>query len=538
VQQLTTLDRMFSSLDSPTTNATLGGLVLFDPPDAGQAVPDEAFMRRRLTERLRFIPPMNRQVVKAPLPIDHDYLARPSRIDVAEHLRTIRLEAPGTPAQLAAEVSRIMGTSLRKDRPLWDYTIIEGLEDGSVAHLLRIDHLVVDGGSMPSLWTLLSDDPSEDLVADPAYGHPEPLYGRAELVVRQALGLAVRPVAVTRLNARLAGWAVGQVREHGPLAIAAAPTRLLPGKRVRSLLNPALAKRGIAESVPYVEGLRARPTPFNNRVGSERAFVYADLPLADFKDAGKALGGSINDAVLAVCAGALRRYLQDNDVEVDTPLTVCVPVSLRQGGEEPRWANWVHMIFAPLPTHLEDPADRLRFARSAVAAAKANFDALPTHLLREASRFLPPILFNAAVPVMTRVPALSRSAWNVVVSNVRGPSRPDHFNGLRVRGYVPASFLSIGGGINITLQSYTDRIFFGVMSSPQQCPELETLLDHMREELEALVAAAERETSTRSQDQVRQKDRKKVQQGTRKKAPGGTARRASAAERELRSVET
>jgi WS/DGAT/MGAT family acyltransferase len=491
MQQLTTLDRMFSSLDGATTNATLGGLVLFDPPGKGAQVPDEAFMRRRLTERLRYIPPMNRQVVKAPLPVDHDYLARPSRIDVADHLRTVRLEAPGTEAQLAAEVSRIMGTSLPKDRPLWDYTIIEGLEDGSVAHLLRIDHLVVDGGSMPSLWTLLSDEPSEELEADPDYGLPEPVFGKSELVVRQAAGLAVRPAAVAKFNVRLLGWAARQVREHGPLALAAAPTRVLPGKRVRSLLNPALRKRGIAESVPYVPALRARPTSFNGRIGSERHFAYADLPLADVKAAGKALGGTVNDAVLAICAGALRRYMQDHDLDVDTPLTVCVPVSLREGGEEPRWANWVHMIFAPLPTDVEDPAERVGAARRAVAAAKGNFDALPVHLLRESSRFLPPVIFNATVPIMTRVPALSRSAWNVVVSNVRGPSRPDHFNGNRVKGYVPASFLSIGGGINITLQSYVDRIFFGVMSTPQQCPDLETLLQYMREELDVLVAAAE-----------------------------------------------
>ena len=490
MQQLTTLDRMFSSLDGATTNATLGGLVLFDPPGKGAQVPDEAFMRRRITERLRFIPPMNRQVLKAPLPIDHDYLARPSRIDVAEHLRTVRLEAPGTPAQLAAEVSRIMGTAIRKDRPLWDYTIIEGLEDGSVAHLLRIDHLVVDGGSMPSLWTLLSDEPSEELEPDPDYGLPEPLFGKSELVLRQAAGLAARPVAAARFNVRLLGWAARQVREHGPLALAAAPSRVLPGKLVRAVLNPALRKRGIAESVPYVPALRARPTTFNGRIGSERNFAFADLPLADVKAAGKALGGTINDAVLAICAGALRRYMQDHDLDVETPLTVCVPVSLRQGGEEPRWANWVHMVFAPLPTHLDEPAERLTAARRAIATAKGNFDALPVHLLRESSRFLPPVVFNASVPLMTRVPALSRSAWNVVVSNVRGPSRPDHFNGVRVRGYVPASFLSIGGGINITLQSYVDRIFFGVMTTPQQCPDLETLLDYMREEMDALVLAA------------------------------------------------
>ena len=121
---------------------------------------------------------------------------------------------------------------------------------------------------------------------------------------------------------------------------------------------------------------------------------------------------------------------------------MCVPVTLRQGDEEPRWANWVHMIFAPLPTHLEDPAERVRFARKAVSTAKANFDSLPTHLLREASRFLPPIVFNASVPVMTRVPAGRKGDPRELAATAVWLASD-------AAGYVTGQMIPVDGGLTI-----------------------------------------------------------------------------------------
>jgi WS/DGAT/MGAT family acyltransferase len=495
VQQLTALDVMFSSLDTETTNGVLGGLVLHEPPPDGRPAATAAFMRQRFAERLPYLPPLHRELVKVPIGLDHDYLGQPDRIDLLDHIRSISLPAPGTHDQLAAEVSRIMSTSLPTGRPLWDYTVIEGLADGSVAHLLRIHHLVIDGGSMPTLWDLLSDEPTQPFEPLGDTTRRMPRWGKGEMLARELGAVAAKPVAFAAFQAKFLAWIATQTKDFGPLAPLALPFRMsLPGalaQPAQALFNPVLRERGIAEIQPYIPTLRTPRTPFNNRVTAQRTFVFADLPLAQFRDTGKALGGTINDVVLGVCAGALRRYLLENNVPTDDPLIVCVPVSLRTGTESTRWANYVHMIFAPLPTHLDDPLARVRAASAAVKAAKGNFDAMPVGLIREASRFIPSAMFNVMTRVMVKMPdALSKGPWNVVVSNVRGPSTAAYMDGVRIKGYWPASFLSVGGGINITLQSYTDRICFGFMGAPEQVGDLRPLIGYMTDALAETVAAA------------------------------------------------
>ena len=500
MQQLTALDVMFSSLDTESTNGMLGGLVLFEPAAGERAVPDAAFMRHRFAERLDFLPPLHRQVVKVPIGLEHDYLGQPGRIDLLEHIREISLPAPGTHDQLAEEVSRIMSTSLPADRPLWDYTVVHGLQDGSVAHLLRIHHLVIDGSSMPRLWDALSDDPVQPLERLRDSTHQQPRWGAIEMILRELSGVAAKPAQFAGFQAKFVGWLAQQLRDSGPLPVVSLPFRIaLPGQLAgpaQRLLNPALRERGMAEIAPYIPTLNPPRTTFNGRVSARRTFVFADLPLAEFRDTGKLLGGTINDVVLGVCAGALRKYMQDRGIPVDAPLVVCVPVSLRTGGETLVWANYVHMIFAPLPTHLEDPLARVREASAAIKAAKGSFDALPIGLVREASRFMPSAMFNMMVRAMVKMPdALSRGPWNVVVSNVRGPGAATFIDGVRVKGYWPASFLSIGGGVNITLQSYVDRVCFGFMGAPEQVGDLRPIVGYMHDVLDETYAAAKAKAS-------------------------------------------
>ena len=494
MQQLTALDVLFSSLDTETTNGVLGGLVLHEPPAEGAHNPDAGFMRARMAQRLPYLPPLHRKVIRLPIGIDHDYLGRVDRLDLHDHVREISLPSPGTHDQLAAEVSTIMSSALPMDRPLWDLTVIHGLQDGSVAHLLRIHHLVIDGGSMPVLWDALADEPTRPLTAAYTVLHRQPRFGWPELLARELFGTVAKPLQWTAFQARYAAWLASTARSGGLPALAALPFRLMPGALARpgqALLNGALRERGVAEIEPYLPTLRTPSTPFNNRVSAQRTYVFADLPIAPFRDSGKALGGTINDVVLAVCAGAVRRFLRDQGVAVDEPLVVCVPVSIRAADEKLQWANFVHMIFTRFPTHLEDPVERIRFARQAVRRAKGSFDALPTGLIREASRFMPSAPLNFAVRAMVKLPdALSRGPWNVVVSNVRGPNEPAEVGGVRVKGYWPASFLSVGGGLNITLQSYTDRICFGFMGAPEQVGDLRPLVAYMSQALEETMTAA------------------------------------------------
>lgn len=501
MQQLTQLDSMFLSLDTDTTNAILGGLVLFEPSPDGRTAPDENFMRVRISERAKYLPPLTRQLIRAPVDLGHAYLAEYDRLDVASHVRTLRLPPPGTHEQLAEEVSRQMSAAkLRDDRPLWDYTVIEGLADGSVAHLLRIHHVVIDGGSMPVLWDLLSDNPTEPLTVV-TQEFPQPRFGPPEVVLHEIVNTALTPVDMARLTVDFGGWAVKTIRTQGLLSLAAAPLRMIPGDFTRplvGLVNRGLRRRGAPEVSPWALTLRAPDMPFTGRVSPRRKYVFADLPLEDFRRIGKLLGGTINDAVLGVTAGAMRRYLIERGLPVDRPLIVNIPISLRTGEEKVRWANYVLMIFAEFPVHLADPVARVRYASRSVKKARSSFQALPVSMLPLASKLVHPLAMHVPLQLMARAPnQMQKIHYNVVVSNVRGPVEPVYWDGVKVKGYWPASFLALGGGINITLQSYTDKMCFGFMSTPEQGPGLTKLVDYMGEALAETLEAAQADYEVR-----------------------------------------
>ncbi|MFP5347854.1 MAG: wax ester/triacylglycerol synthase family O-acyltransferase, partial [Actinomycetes bacterium] len=491
---------MFLSLETATTNGVLGGLVLFDAAPDGERGPDEAFMRRRITERLDLLPPLRWRRAEVPFELDHDYLVEADRIDVNAHIQTISLPSPGTREQLTDEVSRLMSVALVPGRPLWDLYVIEGLEDGGIAHLLRIHHGVLDGGSMPVLWDFLADEPVASLTPKwPRPVTPEATGGTAEMLVRGLLAAGLRPARFLAFQAEMTGWLIRRLRQDAGTTIPAVIARLTPGELaapLSALLNLRQRRVGAPEIGPLVPTLRPPATPFGGKVSSRRSFVFADLPLDDFQRVRRTLGATLNDVVLAVCAGAVRRYLQSHGGVPDRPLIVCVPVSLRKRDDEFTWGNRVSMIFAPFPTHLEDPLERVQFARHAVQKAKANFDELPTDHLESASRFLPEAFFAVPAKLMSAAPEWvpTLTSWNVVVSNVRGPAAPAHVAGTRVRGYWPASFLSPNGGLNITLQSYVDRVDFGFVAAREHAEDLDTLPDLLEEALQELMAEADKVT--------------------------------------------
>jgi hypothetical protein len=165
---------------------------------------------------------------------------------------------------------------------------------------------------------------------------------------------------------------------------------------------------------------------------------------------------------------------------------------MRTGAEQPYWANHVSMFFAELPTDVADPIERLHAAKARVRKGKETFDALPVHLIREASDFIPYPVWSLPQRILSKAPGrVPTSQWNVVVSNVRGPSTPVTVTGAQMEGYWPAAFLTMGVGLNITLQSYVDRVDFGFMGATNLTGELWELPDHMAAELAQLVNAAE-----------------------------------------------
>ncbi len=217
--------------------------------------------------------------------------------------------------------------------------------------------------------------------------------------------------------------------------------------------------------------------------------MFGQLSLDDFKAVKNAHGATVNDVVVSVCAGAVRRWLIDHDDLPDSPLVAQVPVSVRTDEEFGTYGNRILLMPAAFHTEEPDPVERLRKTHEALSEMKERRGALPAELLQDANHFVPPAVFARAARLTfafsTSRPG--RPTWNLVVSNVPGPQFPLYMAGARLEANYPVSVITDGMGLNITVMSYMGHMDFGIVADRDQMPDVDVLLDHLREELEALL---------------------------------------------------
>jgi WS/DGAT/MGAT family acyltransferase len=349
---------------------------------------------------------------------------------------------------------------------------------------------------VPTILDLLSDRPTAPPEPKDAPGTLAGFVpGTPVATLRGVAGWVVLPARLAGTGLRTLRYLWGRRKDDGLLlALPSFVGRMLPGWAAPVVTRPVNALRrrsGRPEVLPLMPKGPMNPTPFNGRITSRRTYAFSDLPLADFKAAGKAFDASLNDAVVAVCAGAVRRFLVDHGAPTGRPLVVCIPATLRTGDEKQRWANHVSMFFAEFPTHLSDPAARIEALHSDLEQAKDNFDAGPTTMIRDVMGYLPETFWDVSVKLMAHGPDwIPGAPWNVVVSNVRGPAQTISMYGLELAGYWPVAFLTPGIGLNITLQSYRDRMDFGFIGCPDLTPDLWDFPTYMAQSLAELQAAA------------------------------------------------
>ena len=236
--------------------------------------------------------------------------------------------------------------------------------------------------------------------------------------------------------------------------------------------------------------LRAPSTPFNRPVSPHRRWAFRTVPFADVKAVRSALGITVNDVVMALCAGALRRWLLDHDALPSGPLVAAVPVSVRTEEQRGQPGNRISMMIAPLPTHLRDPRDRLRAAHAAMRAAKEQHGALPADLLADVTQFALPALAGQAARLAARLRLLERvNPFNLIISNVPGPPGPLYYAGARLLACYPVSSIADGQGLNVTVMSYGGGMHFGLIADRALVPDLDALAGHLVDELAALTGA-------------------------------------------------
>jgi diacylglycerol O-acyltransferase len=474
VQQLTGLDAAFLAMETSSVFGHVGSVIVLDPTTAPQPLTLER-LTTLVQDRLHLIPPFRRRLVQVPLGLDQPYWIEDPDFDIEFHVRELALPEPGDDKQLAFQVARLHSRPLDRRRPLWELYLIHGLEGGRKAIYTKVHHAAIDGVSGNDILAAVVDLTPEGR----PYEEPPPWECDEQprtmgLLARSAASLAGHPLRAVRISYGLAK---------------SLPTLATSPARPRLPVVDRLLGRD-ANVVLGTPGLRAPRTPFNRPISPHRRWAFTSLPLADVKAVKNAAGCTVNDVVMALSAGALRRWLIDQDALPDAPLVAAVPVSVRTEEQKGAGGNRVSSMMAPLPTQLADPVERLRACHTAMRAAKEQHGALPADLLADVTEFAMPALAGQAARAAARVRLLERvNPFNLVVSNVPGPPVDLYYAGCRTVAYYPLSAIADGQGLNITVMSLAGGLHFGLIADRELVPDVDRMAQYLDDELHALQAA-------------------------------------------------
>ncbi|MEA2125221.1 MAG: diacylglycerol O-acyltransferase / wax synthase [Solirubrobacteraceae bacterium] len=480
MRQLTSLDHQFLALESRRQTGHVAGLAILDTSGDATQVTCRS-VKQLVRSRLPALPPLRWRVVEVPLNLDYPYWVEDEEFDLDFHVRELALAAPGNDEQLAEQVSRIVSRPLDRSRPLWELYVIEGVEGGRTAMLTKIHHALIDGMSGAEIMGLLLDLSPEGTALPPVdesksrLGGPP---GQLGMLARGALGVPRYPLRVLRALPR----ALPNTRD-APAVFGTIPGADTVGRlasRVRGVVSGA--------DTPSAKALRAPRTTFSKRISAHRRFAFGQLSLDEVKDVKNRYGVTVNDLVVSICAGAVRRWLIEHDELPDEPLVAQIPVSVRTDEERGTYGNRILLMRAPLFTNVADPVRRLELTHEEMSVVKQRHKALPASLLQDANHFIPPAVFHRAAQLTFRVTSGSagRPNWNLVISNVPGPQFPLYCAGARLEAQYPVSVITDGMGLNITVMSYCGHLDFGIVADREQMPDVWNLIGWLGEALDEL----------------------------------------------------
>lgn len=441
---------------------TLKVLVL-DPSGSHQPLDFDTF-KAQFASDSAVVPVFHWQLVMAPLSLAHpSWLWRPE-LDLDYHVRRAAVPSPGGEREFCEVLSEIASTGLERDRPLFQMWWVEGLAGGRLAYVTKLHHALADGLSSAQLLLDATQQGPDDEFRPPPLRveGPEPLPTR-----RQQLADALRfdghlALGLPRFIARLLRFvAIGSWR--------------------------AVAGKG-RPAGPYAAPI----TRFNQRLTPHRWFANVDLPMAELKRVRRVFGCTLNDAFIAVSAGAIRRYLELQGELPDVPLTAALPVSIRTPEQQRTYGNRLSSWFVGIATDVADPVERLRAIQRNTAAARESWEAKDRDLQHDAMEY--GYAYRAWMGFMGMLGRRfsGRPTYNVVLSNVRGPGKPVYSNGASVVALRSMGPLTEDLGLNLTGWSYADTMSIGVVACREHVPDIWELADRLPEALHELVLAAEK----------------------------------------------
>jgi WS/DGAT/MGAT family acyltransferase len=447
MQRLTGLDATFLYMETPSIHMHVASTAVFDPSTVPGGYSFDK-VKELVQDRLPLLPPFRRRLKPIPFELHHPLWIEDPDFDLDYHVRRAALPAPGGPQELAEFAAEAISRPLDRNRPLWEMYVVEGLENGLIATVTKVHHSAIDGVSGAELTVNLLDlQPEPAPVPEPEHPwEPDKIPSDIELV----------------------GYALNSLIRQ--------PIRGL--KAIRRTVETALniRRRNRQPDINPPPGFFSAPrTSINGSITPWRRFAFTEVSLDDIKMVKNALGGTVNDVVLALCSGALRQYFSDRGETLDSSLQAMVPISVRTEDQKGAMGNQVSSLLVSLASDIDDPVERLAAITTGTRGAKEQETAISAATLAgEWAEFAAPALAARAARLYSRTKVADRlrPLFNVTISNVPGPNFPLYSAGARMVAMYPMGPIADGAALNMTVMSYMGSVYFGLVADRESVPDV------------------------------------------------------------------
>ncbi len=458
LDRLSSLDLSFLTNESSSSHMHVGGILIFEGPP-----PSYDDLLEHITSRLHLVPRFRQKLSYPPLQSGRPFWIDDPNFNLEYHVRNSALPAPGSEEQLRRMASRVFSQQLDRTKPLWELWLVQGLTRKRFALVTKTHHALVDGVSGVDIATVLFDvKPVPQPAEDEDHWAPSPEPSRATLIAKGVEDLLATPVRAARR--------IETIVEH-------------PEAAVRQLGH---AVEGVGE-IGWNFANPAPKVPLNVEIGSHRRFVSVRSDLAQFKKVKNALGGTVNDVILAVVTGALREWLHARGIRTEgLELRAQVPVSIRAQDERGQLGNRLAAMRAPLPVYIADPVRRLSTVSRAMSGLKQSKQALGAEVISRFNDFAPPTLLAQAARIN-----FSTRLFNLVVTNVPGPQMPLYVLGRELEDIFPVGFLPPNQALFVAMMSYNGGINFGLLADYDSMDDVQLIADGIERSITELVEAAD-----------------------------------------------
>ena len=475
LDRLSATDASFLNQESDRAHMHIGAVLVFEgpPPSYDEFV-------EHVEARLHLVPRFRQKLAFPPLQSGRPVWVDDPRLNIEYHVRHSSLPAPGDDRQLQQLTGRLFSQQLDRSKPLWELWLVQGLQDNRFAIVSKTHHALVDGVSGVDLATVLFDANPVPVGLTPPIRpwEPQPEPSDANLFARGVENLAKVPIRLGRRALKVAQ----HPRDTAAQAIEVAEGL---GEVAWELMNPA----------PDV--------PLNTEIGPHRTYRWVHSHLHDFRKVKDTFGGTVNDVVLAVVAGALRSWLNARGIKTGgLELRALVPVSMRTEEERGMMGNRLAVFRAPLPVYAEDPVERLRIVREEMGKIKQSKQVMGAEALVALNDFAPPTVLAQASRLN-----FSTRLFNLIVTNVPGPQFPLYVLGRELETVVPVAFLPEKHALAIAIFSYNGKVSFGLLGDFDAMDDIDVVEEGLSEALRELVAAAEARRPPQRARRDRQRDR-------------------------------